>query len=577
MDLPVEIEFGGENASVGEYKTTPIVFNKPTTNDSADILEYEFESGNLLRCRVESYSKGLALFADFLRDAKKYYKKTCINARFIYFFSYRPMYRELNHEQLCWYLFWRSKIRGGEYIKTGLSYIFLYVFEQINLSDVIGAEKVCANIIAIWKNYRKEFPRIDKYIAEWLTDFVLINQLTIDLREIEEILPDIINIVTLPEFYLKEDFFANPANTEFILANMSVHNYKKSKFYANKDGEGKHKEMFDHHMTQIMRTVLTSEAFAKVLQAELGGNEQHSKATRESFMGAVCVFEHKKKITVEYKKIWKSVFVRGIITNAAREAENIIRDYLGIKSKLTILDWSYRAELIEIIREYKTVHLNKVKPTKQTKSKKKQDEWEEEIPVASFEPNLQTAAQIEKESWETTNTLLELQSSSESVTVSTISPDISQKPKNVIENLTSFDDEDSEDNDDDFGFEAINTDDDETDEFDEIFGTFENREKSITLDTNYDDKDMTEITEMTEMQKLIAALSDEESAAVNMLLNDSDFDRVSVSFMQEHGAMLEAVIESINEKAMDITGDIICENGQIIDDYLEQIQVCLQR
>jgi len=380
--------------------------------------------------------------------------------------------------------------------------------------------------------------------------------------------------VTLPEFYLKDNFFSNPANTELILTNMSVHNYKKSKFYANKDGDGKNKNFFDNHMNQIMRAVLTSEAFAKVLQAEVG-NDQLSKSTRESFMGAVCVFDYKKKITIEYKKIWKSVFVKGIITNAAREAENVIREYLGIKSKLTILDWSYRAELIEIIRDYKKIHLIKTKPVKPSKGKKKQDEWidgEEGLPAAPFEPNLQTAAQIEKESWETTNTLLELQNNSDHVIVSTIQTQPSQtQVVSISESLTSFDDEDANNNINDdndwFGFEAINT--DEPDETEEIHGIFESAEEPLSPNSD--------ISNISDMEKLIVDLTDDELAALKMLANStgSGFDSVSVAFMQERGVMLEAVTESVNEKAMDITGDIIFENGQIIEDYLEQIQSCL--
>ena len=562
---PVEIEFGDETAAANRNAPIKNIYRADapqTENKSADILEYDFEAGGvLLSCRIEEYSKGFALFSDFLRDAKKYYKKTCLNAKFIYFFSYRPMYRELNHEQLCWYLFWRSRVRGGDYIKTGLSYIFLYMFEQINLSDLIGAEKVYANMIKVWKNYRREFPRIDKYISEWLTDFALINQIKINLDDIAEILPEIINSASIPEIYLKEDFFRNPVNTELIVNNMTVYDYKKSKFYADKDG--KNKDLFDHHISKIIYTVLSSEPFEKILESEISDGVK-VKATRESFMGAVCVYEYKKKITVEYKNLWKNFYIREIITNAVRYAENSIRDYLQIKSKLNVTGQNFPAELADIIKEYKDKYLTAVKPAKinvKTKGKKKQEQPEKEFEIIEFAPNLQTAAEIERDSWETTNALLELQNKS-----------------------TSFTD-DSDD-----GFEAIDT--DEPEEFyehleeiapsagtivphrlqtddnrqEDIFDVLENLEQTVA-------PDRPQLSEQSDMAQLIASLSGDELSAVEMLISRS-FDEISADFMRERGVMLEAVIESVNEKAIDFTGDIIFENGRIIEDYLEEIKLC---
>ena len=558
---PVEIEFGDDTAA-GQNKSAPIknIYTRPETaaqtqadGKSVNILEYEFESSHLLHCRVEEYNSGFALFADFLRDAKKYYKKTCVNAQFVYFFSYRPMYRELSHEQLCWYLFWRSRVRNGEYIKTGLSYIFLYIFEQINLSDLIGAEKVYGNIIKIWKSYRKEFPRIDKYIAEWLTDFTLIHQLKINLDDIAEILPEVINLATLPEIYMKEDFFANYANIGLILNNMPVYDYKKSKFYSDKDG--KNKDLFDYHTAKIVHAVLSSESFVKILASEIEESVK-VKATRESFMGAVCVYDYKKKITVEYKNLWKSFYIREIITNAVRQAENMIRDYLQIKSKLSISGSNFPSELSAVIREYRDSYLAVAKPAKvsvKSKGKKKPvgEDAADEVPPKEFAPNLQAAAEIERESWETTNTLLELQ------------------------NQTSFADDGGGDD-----FEAINT-----SEPDEVYEHLEEVAPEAGVpDAPLDSEpeDIFDILEnlssadLSDMAKLIADLSADELSAVEMLISGS-FEEISVDFMQRRGVMLEAVIESINEKAMDFTGDIILENGQVIDDYLEEIKACLKK
>jgi len=427
-----EIEFGDDTAPK-EQKSSPIqkLYEIPATpaadagrenpapavNTGRDLdaspqtqsktFSYDLEGGVLMTCKIEEWGRGFTLFGDFIRDAKKYYRKTCINANYIYFFSYRPMYKELSHEQLCWYLFWRSRIREGTYPKTGLSYIFLYLYEQINLSDMIGAEKVYANIIKIWKNYRQEFPRIDKYIAEWLIDFSFINKLKINLSDIEEILPHIINLVTIPEAYMPDDFFGGENNADFIIKNMSVYDYTKSKFYNEKN-----KELFDLHVMQILKTVLSSPEFGEIIKSETEDGVK-IKTARESYMGAVCIFQHKKRITVEYKNLYKNFFIRQCVTDTVRYAENALRDYLNIKSRLTVA--AYPGQLKKAADEYKEKYLAVVKASKisgKNKNKKKDDVGHDDLGVPQiieFNPNIETASEIEKSSWDTTTTLIELQ------------------------------------------------------------------------------------------------------------------------------------------------------------------------
>jgi len=564
-------------------------------------FSYNLDGGILMTCKIEEWNKGFTLFGDFLRDAKKYYRKTCINANYIYFFSYRPMYRELSHEQLCWYLFWRSRVREGTYPKTGLSYIFLYLYEQINLSDIIGYEKVYANIIKIWKNYRTEFPRIDKYIAEWLIDFAFINKMKIDLSDIEDILPDVINIVTIPEVYLREDFFKNKNNIDLIIKNLSVYDYKKSKFYNDKNE--KNKELFDYHVVQILNLVLSGPEFEEIIKKEIDDGVK-IRTTRESFMGAVCVYEHKKRITVEYKNLYKNFFIRQCITDTVRYAENILRDYLNIKSKLTVT--AYPEQLKKIIEEYRVKYLTVVKAPKitvKTKSGKKDvGDGVLDVPqIIEFNPNIQTAAEIEKSSWDTTMTLVELQTRDNIYNTEKIKiEEVAEKFKKIYE-----DDEIEIDEEDDGEFIAIDTGSAENyEELDEIApdvgdGLDAPRSGDVPLDEdifdvleNLESQDdrrgdpvwspATETTE-TDMQKFIASLNEEEHTALEMSLNakleSKSFEMLCGEFLNQRGGMLESVIDTLNEKAMDFTGDIVFDTGscEIIEDYRGEIEGCMKK
>jgi len=553
-----EIEFGDDTASK-DQNIAPVKklydyaggSNEPQGKQNP--YSYEMDGGVFISCRVEEWGKGFTLFGDFIRDAKKYYRKTCINANYVYFFSYRPMYKELSHEQLCWYLFWRSRVREGIYPKTGLSYIFLYLYEQINLSDVIGREKVYENIIKIWQNYRAEFPRIDKYIAEWLTDFSFIYKFKINLGDIEEILPHIVNIVTIPEIYIREDFFKDAKNTDLIMENMSVYDYKKSKFYNEKN-----RELFDYHIVKMLQAVLSGADFDAIILKEIE-NGAKVKNTRESYMGAVCVYEHKKKITVEYKNLYKNFFLRQCVTDTIRYSENALRDYLKIKSKLPVT--AYPPQLKKIIEDYRGAYLSVAKPAKLTVKTKGGADIKEEIahrPI-EFNPDIKIADEIEKSSWDTTMMLVELQARDSDANV-------------IVEETVEFDDGE---------FIAIDTGTDESYEAldkiapaakkeekaePDIFDILENLENSETRDNTAED---------TEMGKFIASLGEDEYAALSMLVNaGKDFAETGADYMREYGGMLESAVDAINEKAMDFIGDVIFDaaRGEIIEDYKKELE-----
>ena len=550
-----EIEFGDDSEPT-KQKTSPIQklydfysapqSDAPRSGGGRAAYSYEFDGGVLINCKIEEWGKGLTLFGEFLRDAKKYYRKTCVNANYVYYFSYRPMYGELTHEQLCWYLFWRSRVREGIYLKTGLSYIFLYLYEQINLSDMIGCEKVYENIVKIWKNYRGEFPRIDKYIAEWLTDFAFINKLKINLGELEDILPHIVHTVAIPEVYIGGEFFKNPDNTGLIMSSMSVYDYKKSKFYSEKNNE-----LFDFHIEQMLRDSLSGAAFEEIIRKE-NENGVKVKTTRESYMGAICVYEHKKKITVEYKNLYKNFFIRQCITDTLRYAENALREHLNIKSKLTVT--ALPDELKKIIDDYKIKYLAAAKPPKtpgKAKNANKSDRGDMPEP-AEFNPDVIAAAKIEKSSWDTTMALVELQARDGG----------SGNIEAVAHEPDGFKDEIEADFDGGGDFIAIDT----------------GKEEDI-----FDILDNLDDPEITGMRGFAASLSDGEYAALEMLLGakpqNKSFDMLCAEFLSKNGGMLESVADAINEKAMDFTGDIVFDTAarEIIEDYREDIEECLKK
>lgn len=528
---------------------TPIVTaSNLLSAEHKNSYSYDFDSNILLNCKVESWGKGVSIFADFLTDAKKYYKKTCLSAKYIYFFSYRPTYKELSHEQLCWYLYWRASVRDGNFIKTGLTYILLYLYEQINLAEFIGIEKVYVNIINIWKNYREEFPRIDKYIAEWLIDFSLINKMKINLNEIENILPDLLNVVSLPEIYLQDDFFTKECYTELLINNISAYDYKKSKFYtANKD-------IFDLHMPKILHAVLSNSEFSEIFSAELQ-NGVKIKATRESYAGAICTYENKWKITVEYKNAYKNFFFKQCVTDILRFSENIVREHLNVKSKLPIN--AFPDKLKPLLEEYQDKYLPSPKKQKAKKSEKNLD-TDIEIQTLEFNANIETASEIEKESWDTTATLVELQERDNSDSVTQQSQSQSLEKNNKFDMMFAIDTNDIS--------------------FEDYGDMNEITENNIDEDI---DKYIDNNSGNNEIGEFIDSLSETEYKVIAKLLNNmnnTSFEALSAEFLNESGIMLESLIDEINGKAMDFIGDIVFDLSvyEFIEEYKDDLRVFLK-
>lgn len=89
------------------------------------------------------------------------------------FVRYFPTYRSMNDFQLRGYFSWRTKVRHGTVEKTSLSFVFVYIYELLNLIGVADAAEGFNTLRAFWSSYREYDRSIDRYIKQWLADFVV--------------------------------------------------------------------------------------------------------------------------------------------------------------------------------------------------------------------------------------------------------------------------------------------------------------------------------------------------------------------------------------------------------------------
>lgn len=89
------------------------------------------------------------------------------------FSRYYPTYQTMYDAQLRGYFTWRAAVRRGEIIKTSLSFAFLYIYELLNQIGVRSPEEGFDTLYGFWQAYRQFDPHLDRYVRQWLGDYVV--------------------------------------------------------------------------------------------------------------------------------------------------------------------------------------------------------------------------------------------------------------------------------------------------------------------------------------------------------------------------------------------------------------------
>lgn len=150
------------------YRDTPIV------RVARDLPKREPEEYRQMRRLGVEYDRGMHTESRiFYEQAKLMEQFEDAYAESVPFRSFYPTYRAMSLPQLRTYFTWRTKLRRGELTKTDLSYAFVYVFELLHL---VGAESPAAayeKLLAFYNAYRVFDPLIERYLQDWLRDFVV--------------------------------------------------------------------------------------------------------------------------------------------------------------------------------------------------------------------------------------------------------------------------------------------------------------------------------------------------------------------------------------------------------------------
>ena len=353
------------------------------------VNEYTPRNPLIKNVKLYAWPSSYNYYEKFKADARYFFSKTGEECAHVPFFSYIPQYHHLTKSELAFYLWFRENARRGEYLYCDFSYIMLYIYELLNIPETQPPETTLKILLGLWRAYRERFPRLDKYLVEWICDFCLINRLEIAAGELDFIYKDIIDSASFKEFYAPGEENEDEAYALLAIGSFSGYDFRKSK-YANDE----FRELFEDRIVgALARTIKENDLMGTA-------NMKPNVTRRDSFGGALCASDIKRVIEIEYFSVSQSYGLRSVITNAVKYAENAVRASLGIKSRLGNLNVPENVKAS--IDGYMSENL-----TRRRYKKEETPEYEKryETPVSPI--SSEHAKDIERASWQTTKLLVD--------------------------------------------------------------------------------------------------------------------------------------------------------------------------
>ena len=332
-------------------------------------------------------------YDSFRRAAELYFDKRGERCDFVKFYSYMPQYSQLTAEQRDYYFYFRDRIRRGEYIKSDYSYVYLYVYEILNLPERVKPEEGVRLLISVWREYRRALPLLDSTLPLWIQDYCLVHRLACPAALFTDALGDAIAVSSLPEFYFSSEGLDSAAALDALVARLSDYDYRRGKFVTPDN-----REMIERNMRGAMRSVLVRLERDGVLAED--GNVTTLK--RDAFARSLCTHKVKCKLEIEYVSLAVADRLRSEITAAVRYTENRLRALIGVKSRLGV-----KGLPDSMKRDIDDYFARQMMPGGTLAPKVNIPEYERLSSAPKETLSLHGADEIERASWSTTMRLVE--------------------------------------------------------------------------------------------------------------------------------------------------------------------------
>lgn len=532
FDTPVKIETGVEPLNreatdrPGTQFETVKRFIPPHTGEQFEpcippIKEYFPKNTMIHKVSLYAWTPRYSYYDRFAAVALTLYNKTLHTpCDPVDFFSYVPNYAQLSREQLSWYIYWRTRMHEGEYCDVSYSYILLYVYELLAVVKELGADTVRERMIAVWSAYRQKHNKLDKFMGDWICDLSLIYELPAPTL-FKPLFEAVMQNCTLKEYYIPDRGNDYCAYADIIVKYCSSYDYTKSKFYKDSSAD-----LYDKHIHKAIELVMQKFSDSGKLFSAIGLTDSHMK--KDTFVGAVCTCEIKRKIEVDYCSFSGTNDLRHAVGDMVKCCENRLRAYLGIKSRFSAVP--LHPDVRKAIDYYFDTELpgtgSKVQNKKQREEAVRESAYSHLYDVPKSEFSAEKAMSIELESWKTTELLTE-----------------------------AFEDDASE-----------------KEFLDASMPSSAISEEPLVLQTDAMSSSDTEQLALTDIS------DDLKEFLVYAYLNDGSAQR---EYAKRTGSLIDTVAERVNEFALEAIGDIVIEdNGDgiytVIEDYRDTVRIMIK-
>ncbi len=322
----VETVISGEEERDATDKKINFDLHKSELSD--EISSYAPENAGLIkRVTVRRLLDRYDFYGAFRNSALLYYDCKGDKCDFVAFYSYMPQYSQLTQDQRNYYFYWRALARQSKYIKCDYSYLYLYVYEILNLPEKYPPKEAIIELCRLWTQYRAALPRIDAYFSLWIQDYCLIYNLRCPIDEIREFIFDVIASSSFKEFYISNADYKSDGDLDALIAYLSDYDWRRGKYAG-----GDNRELYSRYMHEAMKRLF----FHLGEDGLLCGGGSLATTRRDAFAHSLCTHTVKCKLEIEYIPLSRDASLRSTVTEAVRYTENRLRAIFGIKSRLAV-------------------------------------------------------------------------------------------------------------------------------------------------------------------------------------------------------------------------------------------------
>jgi hypothetical protein len=270
----------------------------------------------------------------FLVAAQRYAQHTERVAEPTLFMQYFPTYKAMNAAQKRWYFYWRSEVRKNNFLQADLSYIFLHVYEVIHLVGFANAPSAFNHLTTLWREYRQTHPRLDRYLIDWLADFLVVYKLPRTplewyARAFE------MGDAALETNLAIEAWLTTGGNLDHIpdvlLDQLCDYSYRKSKFYTTHNADGNLDKTYREALQRIDAYIHEREG-KSLFESFRPTNV--TAIQRQPFAGAIYEGA-RQEITIASLPNWEQAdALHENITAIIKHTENLLRRQKSFKGTL---------------------------------------------------------------------------------------------------------------------------------------------------------------------------------------------------------------------------------------------------